>query len=124
MNKNTQKPTWWPENPYPASVFPMPREKYAEIVPDDDVRTGLSGMLGREFWDIAADAIWEAMQEERALVQAALEAAPKVPRGAIRDQGKFFLDAYMPWFIDVMLPALLRLRERKQDATKSGPSST
>jgi len=123
MNKNTQKPTWWPENPYPQSVFPMQREQYVEIVPDDDTRTGLSGLLGREFWDIVADAIWEAMQEERALVQATLEAAPKIPKDT-KGAGVFFWTKYLPWFTDVLLPALLRLRERKQDATKSGPSST
>lgn len=55
------KPSWWPENPYPEDIFTMPRERYPEIVPDPDVRTGLSGMLGRQFWDIASDAIWEAI---------------------------------------------------------------
>jgi len=58
-----QKPSWWPKNPYPADVFVMPEERYAEIVPDPDIRTGLSGMLGREFWDIASDMIWAAMEE-------------------------------------------------------------
>lgn len=57
------KPSWWPSNPYPADIFVMPRSRYAEIVPDPDLRTGLSGMLGREFWDIASDAIWAAMQQ-------------------------------------------------------------
>lgn len=63
------KPDWWPQNPYPSDIFPMPREKYKEIVPDPDLRTGLSGMLGREFWNIASEAIWNrlisvAMEEE------------------------------------------------------------
>ncbi len=58
-----QKSSWWPTNPYPKSIFPMPREQYAEIVPDSKLRTGLSGMLGREYWDIASDAIWVAMCE-------------------------------------------------------------
>lgn len=40
----------------------MPRTRYAEIVPDPDIRTGLSGMLGREFWEIASDMIWDAIQ--------------------------------------------------------------
>lgn len=59
-----KKPEWWPTNPYPESVFPMPEERYPEIVPDPVLRTALSGMLGRLFWDIAADAIWAAMYEE------------------------------------------------------------
>ena len=56
------KPEWWPKNPYPEKIFPMKRERYQEIVPDPDIRTGLSGMLGRMFWDIASDDIWRAFQ--------------------------------------------------------------
>ena len=59
----TNKPGWWPNNPYPESVFPMRRSEYQNIVPDPKIRTALSGMLGREFWDIASDAIWAAMEE-------------------------------------------------------------
>jgi len=58
-----QKPDWWPKNPYPIDIFPMARERYPEIVPDPQLRTALSGMLGREFWDIAVETIWEAMLE-------------------------------------------------------------
>ena len=54
-----KKPSFWPENPYPPDIFVMPRRKYEEIVPDPDVRTALSGMLGREFWEIASNMIWE-----------------------------------------------------------------
>ena len=57
------KPSFWPKNPYPESIFPMPRERYPEIVPDSELRTALSGMLGRELWDIASEAIWAAMLE-------------------------------------------------------------
>ena len=53
------KPDWWPECPYPESVFPMKRERYPEIVPDPALRTALSGCLGREFWNIASEMIWE-----------------------------------------------------------------
>lgn len=56
-----KKPEWWPKNPYPESVFPMATERYLEIVPDPELRTALSGMLGRQFWDIASEAIWEKM---------------------------------------------------------------
>ena len=59
----TGKPDWWPKNPYPVSVFPMPEERYPEIVPDPKLRTALSGMLGRRFWDVASEAIWAAMLE-------------------------------------------------------------
>jgi hypothetical protein len=71
MPQATQpKPDWWPKNPYPADIFPLERDRYAEIVPDPDERTTLSGMLGREFWDIASETIWdrycEAMRDEEA----------------------------------------------------------
>jgi len=37
----------------------MKEECYSEIVPNSDTRTALSGMLGREFWNIAAEAVYE-----------------------------------------------------------------
>ncbi len=58
-----QKPNWWPKNPYPEDIFPMERDNYAEVVPDPKTRTALSGMLGREFWEIASRSIWDAIQE-------------------------------------------------------------
>lgn len=66
------KPNWWPENPYPEKIFTMPRKRYAEIVPDPVIRTGLSGMLGREFWDIASNTIWEAVEKRLEQLQAEL----------------------------------------------------
>lgn len=57
------RPDWWPKNPYPESIFPMPEERYPEIMPDPELRTSLSGMLGRKFWNIASEDIWEAMLE-------------------------------------------------------------
>lgn len=60
------KPKWWPKNPYPETIFVMKRERYPEIVPDPDLRTGLSGMLGREFWDIASKSILKALQNNMA----------------------------------------------------------
>jgi hypothetical protein len=59
-----RKPEWWPQCPYPEDIFPMKRTRYLEIVPDPDIRTALSGMLGREFWMIASDAIWHALKEQ------------------------------------------------------------
>ena len=57
------KPQWWPECPYPESVFPMDISEYEKIVPDPRIRTVLSGCLGRLFWEIASTAIWEAMKD-------------------------------------------------------------
>ena len=56
------KPKWWPQNPYPESIFPNQVEDYAKIVPDPKMRTALSGVLGREFWNIASNSIWDALQ--------------------------------------------------------------
>jgi len=55
------KPDWWPKNPYPESVFTMKEEQYADIVVDSNLRTALSGMLGRLFWNMASEAIWQAI---------------------------------------------------------------
>ncbi len=58
------KPSYWPECPYPESVFPMTEEEYVQSIPDKKLRTAISGYLGRLFWNLASDAIWNAMQEE------------------------------------------------------------
>lgn len=68
-----QKPDWWPDNPYPETVFPMKRDQYSKIVPNERVRTALSGMLGREFWDIASETIWDAVEEQIEQLQAELD---------------------------------------------------
>lgn len=58
-------PAWWPECPYPADIFPMNLDRYAEIVPDEDLRTALSGTLGRHFWRVASTSILRRYVEER-----------------------------------------------------------
>ena len=59
MNNNkVALPAWWPACPYPADIFPMDLERYAELVPDPEQRTALSGALGRHFWEIASAEIW------------------------------------------------------------------
>jgi len=63
IEHSKNKPHWWPKNPYPESVCSMTDERYAEIVPDEALRTSISWFLGHLFWDIASDAIWERMQE-------------------------------------------------------------
>lgn len=57
----TEKPDWWPENPYPSEVFPMTIEEYVEMFPDERQRAAIAGCLGRQFWGLASDAIYEAM---------------------------------------------------------------
>lgn len=52
------KPSWWPECPYPKTIFPMTEEDYVEAVPDPKLRTALSGCLGRHFWNLAEEEIW------------------------------------------------------------------
>lgn len=86
-----EKPKWWPKNPYPETIFVMKRERYPEIVPDPDLRTGLSGMLGREFWDIASETIWEKVKEH----QEQLEAENKGLRAILKreiDDGRAEVD--------------------------------
>ncbi len=62
MNK-AEKPDWWPETPYPEQIFPMTTKDYVKFVPDPQQRTALSGCLGRLFWDIASETIWDRLKE-------------------------------------------------------------
>jgi len=57
----TIEPSWWPKNPYPQDVFTMTDAQYAEAIPDHDLRTAISGYNGRHFWDIAAQAVYDAL---------------------------------------------------------------
>ncbi len=86
----SDKPKWWPDNPYPKSVFPLDRDKYSEIVPDEPTRTALSGMLGREFWNITSNGIWEAVKAELALHRwiPVSEGLPKIYKGPVLDRSK------------------------------------
>ncbi len=63
--RNEDRPIWWPENPYPESVYPMNEEKYVEAVPDPRLRTAISGSLGRHFWDLADKTIYKAWKEAK-----------------------------------------------------------
>lgn len=65
-NETPTHPAWWPANPYPTDVFPMTESEYVEAVPNEDLRTAISGCLGRMFWDLASIAIKEQLQNEAA----------------------------------------------------------
>ena len=60
-----KKPEWWPECPYPESVFPMTVDEYVKAVPGEKLRTAISGSLGREFWNIASEAIFAALEKSK-----------------------------------------------------------
>lgn len=54
MTDKTEKPNWWPENPYPEELFPNDAQEYCDILIDPTERTAISGYLGRIFWNLAA----------------------------------------------------------------------
>lgn len=56
-------PSWWPENPYSEAIFTMTDKEYVEAVPDEDLRTRISGLLMRSGWDNASREILERMRE-------------------------------------------------------------
>jgi hypothetical protein len=56
-----KKPDWWPVNPYPADIFIGRRDELATLIPDPNLRTKVAGIMGRMFWDIASDTIWDRM---------------------------------------------------------------
>lgn len=62
--KIEKKPDWWPKNPYPEWLFPMDDSGYEVIVPDPHIRTALSGCLGRVFWNIASEMIFDRWLQE------------------------------------------------------------
>ena len=41
-----------PENPYPESIFTMTVKEYVETIPDEILRTRISGFLMREGWNV------------------------------------------------------------------------
>ena len=60
----TDKPEWWPQNPYFESAMGTIKddEDYIKAVPDEHLRTCVSWYLGNRFWTVASDMIWEAVQ--------------------------------------------------------------
>ena len=63
------KPDWWPKNPYPESIFPMNVDEYVAAIPDAQLRTDISGSLGRYFWDLASNEIFKAWQSHKENLQ-------------------------------------------------------
>ena len=74
----SDKPKWWPECPYPESIFSATEDDYVAAIPDENKRTAISGFLGRSFWNIASKSIWNAMQKnigsDELMMSAILEA--------------------------------------------------
>lgn len=48
-----QEPIEYPECPYPEDIFTMTQDEYVKSVPDDYLRTRISGYLMREGWNVA-----------------------------------------------------------------------
>lgn len=57
------RPSWWPECPYPEEVFPGEIAELADYIPDELTRTRMAGVLGRHFWMVAESAIWDRLCE-------------------------------------------------------------
>ena len=55
-------PEWWPENPYSEPVRMMTPEEFAEAVPDEELRTRISGCCCKEFWRMASDRIEQCLR--------------------------------------------------------------
>ena len=67
MSDDEYRPDWWPQCPYPEDVFPMTTEEYAAAVPDEKLRTAISGFLCRLGWEVASEAIWKEICENISL---------------------------------------------------------
>ena len=55
-------PEWWPENPYAEPVRIMTPEEFAEAVPDEELRTRISGCCCKAFWRMASDRIEQCLR--------------------------------------------------------------
>jgi len=60
------KPSFWPENPYPESVWPMTMDDVAYEIRDPDMLTAISGSMGRHFYNLALEDVWELVAPELA----------------------------------------------------------
>jgi len=57
--KDYAKPLWWPECPYSKDVFTMELSELTKIIKNDKILTAISGCLGRYFWTVASNMIYE-----------------------------------------------------------------
>jgi len=53
-----------PGNPYPEDIFPMTIQDYAKAVPDPNLRTAISGCIGRYMYDTTVKTILETLKNE------------------------------------------------------------
>ena len=56
--------TCLPENPYPEQFFPMTTEDYVKAIPDNKLRTAVSGCIARWQFDVAKRMILKAIKDE------------------------------------------------------------
>lgn len=57
FNGNPHTPPWWPPNPFRPSVFAMSEKDLTDALPNPTTRTAVAGLLMRDGWTLAADAI-------------------------------------------------------------------
>ncbi len=60
----TDKPKWWPQNPYFESAMDSIKNDadYTKVIPDPALRTAVSWYLSNRVWELASNAILEAIQ--------------------------------------------------------------
>lgn len=55
-------PHFWPQNPYPKSIFSGEMDTYINAMPDEALRTACSGIVGGFFWQLASDSILKSIK--------------------------------------------------------------
>jgi len=60
---NKKRPSFWPECPWPADVWPMTQQDYIAAVPDLKLRTAISCFLMRSGWKTAEEGIWKSLKD-------------------------------------------------------------
>lgn len=56
-------PDWWPQCPWPESVWTMTEAEYVRAVPDPDQRTAISGAVMRWGWRLMEKYMIEQLKE-------------------------------------------------------------
>lgn len=70
-------PLWWPENPYPESIFPATAKEIRERINDDMLTTAASGSIGRFAFKATSRRIQRAMVDRLEYAAEVLEERSK-----------------------------------------------
>lgn len=115
MSEETKlKPDWWPENPYPESIFRMTDDQFASAIPDENLRTSISGYCARLFFGIASREIFKAYKSNHEEAAELLISQCFTPKAA-------FLNMLRHWNLEQICEFYQMLSRRPETASVATP---